>query len=394
MIPLVTPFPRRDNDTYLPQWEVCEHLGIASLMGALRAQGYQCAVVNAYLRELTESEAVDAVLQTSPSMVGISILNENYAWSKAFAKRLKARAPGLPIVVGGYFPTILGPRVLDDCPEIDFVIRGDGETPLVALAQATVDQCATLDQVPGLIYRSGSGNRSTTLPAPPELDALPFPERDDASLAIRILQTAGASPAMRLMTSRGCSYRCSFCNIVEYARQVDGGRRRVRAHSPEYVCDQIDTLIDRYGIRSFVISDDIFLDRSGRSKSRVEAFLDELDRRSTRIHFACQFRLDGFDEKTFERMLEGGLVAVACGIESIEQDTIDFLQKDTTNQVQLSAVQALSRYSDQVNISLYMLVYHPLTTMEEVAANYEFLDALGYFESNPDSSITRKMLAT
>src|SRR5690349_10822232 len=102
MIVLLNPFTRRGNDTYLPQWEVCEHLGIASLMGALRRDGFACGVVNAYLREYTEEEAIDAILDKRPRLIGVSILNENYAWAKAVMRELKRRRPDVPIVVGGY----------------------------------------------------------------------------------------------------------------------------------------------------------------------------------------------------------------------------------------------------------------------------------------------------
>lgn len=394
MIVLVNPFTRRGNDTYLPQWEVCEHLGIASLLGALRRAGITCSVVNSYLREYSQKETVQAVLAKDPSLVGISLLNENYAWAREVLRELKELRPDLPTVVGGYFPTIIGEKLLRHNADIDYLIKGEGEGPLVALAQCLASK-GDLANVPGLSYRKGERIASNSPSAVSlSLDELAFPERDDAGLAIDILRRAGASPAIRMMTSRGCSYRCSFCNIAEYSAMVDGGRRRVRAHSPGYVCDQMEAAISRFGVNTFVISDDIFMDRSPGSKARAEEFLDELDRRELRINFACQFRLDAFDRKIFQRMLDHGLVAVAFGVESIVQDTLDFLVKDTTNAVMLNALDELSDFADRVNISLYMLVYHPFTTMDEVHSNYEFLRSIGYLDVDSEGAITRKMLTT
>lgn len=396
MITLVNPYTFRGHDTYLPQWEICEHLGIACLMSALRRGGFECSVVNAYLRELAAEEAVDLVLENSPELIGLSILNENLTWAIEFARRVKSLAPDIPIVVGGYFPTIIGARLLAQVPDFDFAVRGDGEEPLVGLAINLHRGGGSLAEISGLIYRlpDGAIAENPLLPLQMDLDEYPFAARDDASLAIDILARSGASPALRLVTSRGCSYRCSFCNIVEFTAAVDSGRRRVRARSPGRICDEIQLLTDRFGVDLFVISDDVFLDRSSRSRARVECFLDELDRRSMRIKFACQFRLDGFREDLFERMLAHGLVAVAFGVETIEQQSIDFFLKDTTNLVLLSALERLSKYQGSVNISLYMLLYHPFTTMEEIAANYEFLSELGYFTVSPDQAIMRKMLTT
>src|SRR5437868_12577821 len=120
MIVLLNPFTRRGNDTYLPQWEVCEHLGIASLMVALRRDGIECRVVNAYLREYSEAEAVQEILEPAPELIGVSILNENYAWAKAVMRQLKARRPDIPIVVGGYFPTIVGEKLLTHNSDVDY----------------------------------------------------------------------------------------------------------------------------------------------------------------------------------------------------------------------------------------------------------------------------------
>lgn len=394
MVVLVNPYTFRGNDTYLAQWEICEHLGIAHLLASLRAAGFPARVVNAYLRELSLADTVELVAKDNPRLVGVSVLNENYTWARQFVRALKKDSPDTRVVFGGYFATIMGDRILKANDDVDYVVVGDGEGPIVELAEA-VEGRRSFEAVAGLVYRKSSNIYSVPVGRfQQNLDELPFPARDDMGFAIDVLRSSGASPAIRLMTSRGCSYRCSFCNIVEYSGRIDGGRRRVRSRSASAVCDEIELLVKEHNVSTFVISDDVFLDRSLRSRARVEEFMDELDERRLSIRFACQFRLDAFDPVIFERMLDHGLVAVAFGIESIEQGTIDFFQKDTTNTKMLEALEQLSAFAGAVNISLYMLLYHPFTTMEEIANNYEFLSELGYLDVDNERSILRKMLTT
>ena len=93
-------------------------------------------------------------------------------------------------------------------------------------------------------------------------------------------------------------------------------------------------------------------------------------------------------------MLKNGLIGANFGIESIDQCTLNFFQKGIKNSIIIDVLKKLTHYAPQINIAFYMLLYHPLTTIEEIAGNYEFFNKIGYFRVEKEQSIFRKILAT
>ncbi|MBI5062834.1 MAG: B12-binding domain-containing radical SAM protein [Desulfatitalea sp.] len=158
-------------------------------------------------------------------LVGISSLFSAYEdTALATAAAVKKACPGVRIVLGGHHPTAL-PEALMAHPDVDFVLRGDGEAGLPALAQA-LRQGTPLAGVPGLVWRRSDGSLGIHPPARvDDLDRLPPPAFD--LIDWHFYQRAGRG-GVALAAGRGCPLRCTYCAVN--AATFHGYRCRGVAH--------------------------------------------------------------------------------------------------------------------------------------------------------------------
>lgn len=143
-------------------------------------------------------------------LIGISSLFSAYSdVALATAAAVKKVCPKVPIVLGGHHPTAMPRAVMRDTA-VDFILRGDGEVGLPALARA-LSKKLPLDKVPGLVRRTGAGRLAVAPPAVVEkLDDLPLPAFD--LIGWRHYQRSGLG-SMALTATRGCPMRCTYCAV-------------------------------------------------------------------------------------------------------------------------------------------------------------------------------------
>jgi len=198
------------------------------------------------------------------------------------------------IIVGGPHVT----SIPGDIPNsADFVVRGEGEDAILELVEsytAPSKEVYWLD----------------------DLDNYPFPDRSVFGLE-RYKRTLCGSPAVHIMTIRGCPFSCSYCN-----KEIVG--KRVRKRSVEHVMEEVDFIKSVYGIKSFIIYDDIFtLDRK-----RVATICDEFRRRG--IKWRCWSRADTLDKEILTLMKASGLTSITLGIESGDDAVLSSVDKGLT----------------------------------------------------------------
>jgi len=194
------------------------------------------------------------VAETRPFLVGISSLFTAYAdEALATAEAVRWLLPEARIVVGGHHATALPGKVMASAA-VDFVIRGEGEAAMVALARALVDRGA-LDQVPGLVWRRPRGKLVLNPPAIiADLDRLSPPAFD---LVPRRAYRRGGRGALQITASRGCPYHCSYCAFGDPAAPP------YRRRSVDSVLAEIDGAAEREEIGFIDFEDEnLSLDRA------------------------------------------------------------------------------------------------------------------------------------
>ena len=278
---------------------------------------------------------VDLIGKGQPDLVGITCLGVNRGISVRAVRQIKAMAPQIKIILGGAYPTNSPMEFFERSP-VDSVCVGDGEQTLVELV-AALDAGRDAAGIEGLLYRDGDAViRNPPRPEFQDLDSLPFPDFDlfqaEVSLAKfarperdRALATAGmpgrmgyqANAAMMVIGSRGCVFRCSFC-------PMSLKKPRVRTHSPAYTADMMVYYHQKYGIRDFVMGDNLFSHPRERAIGLCEALIE----RDAGLSWICMTRLDMVDEELLTKMAAAGCREISFGVETLAWEVQKAMKKN------------------------------------------------------------------
>ena len=182
----------------------CPPYGIYLLATVLRHHGHEAVVADLVAQGSLSLAAFDHHIAAS-HLVGISATSLSWPSALEMILALKHRYPETPIVVGGVHATMFDDYILSTYP-VDYVIRGEGERALPALARA-IETGADLLTVPSLsIVHDGRVVRTAL--APPigseEMGRFPLPDYGTVPLA--------AYKGVAFESSRGCPFSCSFCS--------------------------------------------------------------------------------------------------------------------------------------------------------------------------------------
>jgi radical SAM superfamily enzyme YgiQ (UPF0313 family) len=205
----------------------------------------------------------------------------------------KIRKPGRKIGFINAFATAKPEIFLE---EADFVIKGEPEAATIKLAKGELELKGAIESP--LIY---------------DLESLPFPDWDGFPVdRYGYFPVLKKGPTLSILTSRGCSFDCSYCPYM--VTQTEKWRRR----GAKNVADEIDYLIQKYGVRSLVFRDIMYT----QSKQRAIDISEEIIRRGIQIEWSMETRADCLEEETLKLLHRSGLRAIHLGIESPEDDIV------------------------------------------------------------------------
>jgi radical SAM superfamily enzyme YgiQ (UPF0313 family) len=315
------------------------HLGLLSLAAVLREHGHRVRLVDALALDLTPEAAARAVLRDSPQVVAFTAFSLSIAQAAEVARRVKSADPAILTVVGGPHLSALPVETLATFAEFDVGAIGEGEDTLPAL----LDRFGETDfsAVVGLVFRHGDQIRVTAPRAPiRDLDALPFPAWDLLEGFPRRYPLPRIRyrrfPVADVCTSRGCPYRCTFCD-----RSVFGSR--YRAFSPRYVLEHIEWLRRHLAIREVMFKDDLIM----ADRKRMVALCEGMLGANWGLSWSCMGRADRVDRSLLELMREAGCWQISYGIETGNQAILDRVKKDLA----LERVEAALRLTKEAGIS-------------------------------------------
>jgi radical SAM superfamily enzyme YgiQ (UPF0313 family) len=282
-------------------------------------------VIDAAVLNLSDEQIACELRQFHPDLIGITTLTPRYRIALSLATRLKAEFD-VPILIGGSHVTALPEETMrNKC--FDFAAVGEGETTIVEFARA-IERHEDLSKVKGIVYRHGDELVTTeSRPLIDDLNTIPFPARDLLP-PLRMYRPSPASckrlPQATMMTSRGCPYRCAFCD-----RSVFGNRARTR--TARNVVDEMELLVTRYGAREIRFWDDIF----NIDQQRVIDICEEVLSRKLDVPWTCLARANHMNPEVLDAMARAGCWQVDYGIESGNQAILNGIVKgQTLDQVQ------------------------------------------------------------
>ena len=349
--------------------ELEENLSLRYLAAALRAAGHTASLARFDSAEHTAA-VVQQVRREQPELVGLSMV---FQWrGREFCELARAlRQAAYPghITAGGHFATFAYEPLLRDLPELDSVVRQEGEVTIVELAAALQRGagCEELAAIPGMVVRGGRGEPAV---APPrqqvdDLDTLPFPARDTPpELHLGV-------PTAYLAGSRGCYAACDYCCIFAWHEAARGRRYRVR--SAENVAEEMALLYHERGVRNFVFHDDnFFLPTAAASRRRFEALRAAVQRRHLDgIGLVLKLRPNDCDRENLLILKDIGLFRVFVGIENASGRQLRSLGRKAAPE-RLASCLHLLRDLD-VYCTYNIILFDPYTTLDDVATNLRFL---------------------
>jgi radical SAM superfamily enzyme YgiQ (UPF0313 family) len=346
---------------------------LASLAGNIGPR-HTAAIADLILVQHRVAETVDRLIaEYDPQVVGLSVMTFQRRTALRLVQRIRLAAPSTAIVLGGYDPS-LAPEAYDDPRSgVDFIVRGEGERTFQALLDALEDRRPVSD-IAGLSFRA--------LPALPfhHNAARPVLRLEQAPLelpnrAARVLTgyTFLGRPIDIVETSRGCTYDCSFCSIIEM---------RGRNFHPIDVSRVIADIADarRRGARAlFLVDDNITL-----NVARFEALCAAIvDAGLHDIHYIVQAMTSSIanhGERLAPLMRKAGFRYVFLGIENVLDADLAFLrasaknaerkQGRTVGNASVRAIELIHRHG--MSVVGGIIVGNPGDTPESIEANLAF----------------------
>lgn len=352
--------------------------GLASLAAILRQGGHKCIIYNGdfgllkppYSREetlinferyrenlrddslfwrKTRGNLKDIIIDSTPSIVGITMPTAKYEIGVRIANWIKKEFPKIIIIVGGPHPTIQPLETIKE-ESIDIVVKGEGEVTFLELVNALVQK----KDIKGILGITGKDD-SRIFDNPDreyitELDNLPFPAWD----LVYDFEKHNPFDFGTVFTSRGCPYKCSFCASFKI------WSRKVRYMSADRVVDELRYTRDKFKVNYFRFNDDTFI----LDQKRVKEICEKIKNRAININWECEVRADLCTPHLLETIKSAGCQQVNIGVESGNAEILKSIEKGITLEQIYRAFQEIKRVKLQV--LAYFMVGFPNETIDTI----------------------------
>ena len=348
-------------------------LGLLSIAAILEKQNIDVRIVPADMLKLSWKQIAQEIKDFGPDIVGVTSVTENRFQSFKLIRLAKKTLPRAVTILGGPHASMAAEDTLMHIPELDFVVRGEGEMTMTELCRSFEEgmDYSSLESVTGISYRDNGEIRANPPRAPIlDLDSLPYPafhlipfEQYNFGFPV---PGKGELPAINIMTSRGCPFNCNFC-----ATPINWGRK-VRMRSPQNVVEEIEFLKDKYGIRVVFFFDDTF----NANPKRVGQICDLIIQKKLDIFWKCDIRNDLIDRKLLAKMKEAGLFHLSFGLEAGSERVRNQI---VNKKVDVGDFHMLIQWCQELEIvpNPFFIFSHPTETWEEAQETITIIEQYG-----------------
>lgn len=342
-------------------------LGILYLAAYLeKLSDFEVKVLDCQAEEIKYGILPRIIKSVNPEVVGITAMTLTLIDVMKVVDIAKEVNPEIKIVIGGPHPHIF-PEETVKLPGVDYVILGEGEAVFLELLQClSKKDFEKLHQVKGLVFKM-DGKIINTGPGKilMDLDELPFPARHLTSYRKYYSIIAKKNPVTTMFTSRGCPYRCTFCD-----RPTMG--KFFRSRTAKNVADEMEEC-QKMGINEIFIYDDTFTV----NRQRVLDICREIHRRKLAIAWDIRARVDTVDEETLEELKKANCRRIHYGVEAGTAKILKVLNKGITLD-QVEKVFGLTRKIGMQTLA-YFILGSPGETKEDILKTMNFAKKI-----NPD----------
>ncbi len=334
-------------------------LGLLYVGGSLRKAGYDVALYDAMSKFHTLEQIRETIRRERPDVVMVSCITATVLDGVEVCRVAKEESSKILTVLGNTHPSFMWEEVLGNAPDVDAIVRFEGEEAAVELLEAwgTVQ----LEKVRGIAYRRDGLAFATPLrgfihnldTVSPAWELVPWKEYSYRAKANSTLAVVSSS--------RGCRQHCSFCSQRLFWRES------WRAVSPECFVAQLEDLRDRFGVDVVMLADEIpSLDRV-----RWETILDMLIDRKVGMSILMETRVDDIlrDEDILPKYRTAGIEHIYVGVESTNQATLDLYRKDLKIEQSKKSIELMNEH-DMISETSFVMGM-PDETSEEMERSIE-----------------------
>ena len=358
-IALVFPYfrTRSPNEILFPP------LGIAYITNQLRKLDIETKIFDCTFQTLKQIEKT--LIDYQPDIVGIYSMITLSRNAIRIAEMVRANIPHSLIVAGGPMPTLYPQRYSGP---YDLVFRGESDLSFPSFCHDYIYQKCTPGKLDGLLLDTYAGlyirndkmrvNNPTIHHKEDEINLFPLPERRDFDHHEyqEVWLKKDGTKTTSIITTLGCPYSCDFCS-----RPIFGNL--FRRHHLDKVFEEIEQILC-LGYDSLWIADDNFtLDMS-----YLTQFCQRIAGRN--ISWSCLSRVTGIDEQITGLMKEAGCRRVYIGLETGCQDTLQLMNKKTTLEEGVEAVQQFHKAG--IEVAAFFIVGYPGETVSSIEETFKF----------------------
>lgn len=348
---------------------VSEPMGLAYIASVLEKNGNKVDIIDTEAMNYS-TEGFKSWFKNKKGMyniVGVTITTPMYIRAIEVIRIIREIDNGAKIIVGGPHVTILPERTLEENPQIDLGIVGEGEITIIELINA-IKQKGAIEDIAGIVYRRNGNIFLTSFRQHiKKLDDIPFPSRHLLPMYLYkpTVSYYKRLPSYLIITSRGCPFHCAYCS------QIFG--HTFRYHSKERVIEEMQILLKDYNAKEIIIRDDTFTS----NQARVEELCNEMIKRKLNIRWSCATRVDCVSPNLLKLMRKAGCWGIHYGVESGTQRLLDIIEKGIT----LKQIIDAFKWTEEAKIEIraYFMIGLSTETKEETERTINFAKELNPF---------------
>jgi anaerobic magnesium-protoporphyrin IX monomethyl ester cyclase len=359
-----------DSFEHMPSIAVRMPNGALSSLAGNVDPHHQVAIADLILVQRSVRQTLQRLMaQFDPDLVGLSVMTFQRSTARRVIELLRSIKPHLRIVVGGYDPSLATPAYMES--DVGYIVRGEGEITFRDLLRA-IEQGADLAVIRGLSYKEHGRWQHNPDRSVHGLESGDIRLPDRCARVLRGYTFLGKQIDV-VETSRGCTFDCSFCSIIEMRG------RNFHTYSFERVLADIRDARDHGARAIFIVDDNITLNVrrfAALCQAIIDADLNDLEYSVQAMTSA----IANHGEMLAALMRRAGFRYVFLGIENVLEDDLKFLRAAAKNTARnqgpsignatLKAINYL--HKNKMAVVGGLIVGNPDDTAESIEANLDF----------------------
>lgn len=341
-------------------------LGMLWIVAYLEQNSFSVEMIDC---QIDDRNIEDCIRHERPKIVGIGGTSHTRYEAFKYAKLAKNFDPEIKVIYGGSHATFTANDTLENVPEIDFIVRGEGEISCLEICNAVIKGKGDIESVNGISYRDSNGSvvNNPERARIKELDSLPFPARHKVDMKrYEIKMDHLGIPGTSIMTSRGCPVMCSFCS----ASAMFGVNLTLRSASN--VLDEIESLLNM-GFQGIKFFDSTLTLK----KSHILSLCDEFIKRDLHhIPWECEVRVNTVNKEILSKMREAGCYLIDFGVESASPKVLKAMHKG----IKIEQVETVLDWAKEIGLKtkVFFTFGHINETLDDAYKTFEFVERNKY----------------